>query len=411
MFKKLVASAVLVIASIVPISTTARAASDFSECKNDEYDGYTVIPSFNITSVCVVLSSDYGRSDEITFFLYFQTPPSRYMFTSSGSWAGIFIDTNADGINDIEIQTTGRAYPADTGSVAAAIYVGDTRSQCAAETWANTAANRNYIAFTFSRTCIGLAPSNIRVQGYADYIANDGKWYDYAPEGGWWLDFYQWTLQHPGTTTTPTTPTTVATTIPAVVVPNSPSSLSTSRISDTAFRVSWLDNSTNEDGFLLQRDDALVAEDTTVTLWPNKVSSGVISWDVTALTQGKRYCITVAAFNSSGVSKWADWSCIELLASIVVSGPVRSLSCDASRGKIKGAKYTLVVSTGTTNAGRKLNLEAFVKGKWSKIGSGRVNAIGNVKIVAKSTIIGRSGRVPLRATQGSRFICEGNISG
>jgi hypothetical protein len=332
------------------------------------------------------------------------------MFTSSGNWAGILIDINADEKPDIQIQTIGKAYPLNTGDVPAAIFINGILSGCIATTWANVAQSKNYIGFKFSRSCVQLPPSNIRVQGYADYIANDGDWYDYAPEGGWWLDFYRWTLENPGVATTTTT-STIASTVPLQTIPNAPTSLSISRISDSAVRLTWIDNSTNEEGFIFQRDDAPVATGTIISGWPYKVTAGVSSWDVVGLETGKRYCLTAAAFNTGGVSKWADWSCIDLSVSVNSSIPAfsGSLSCDAIRGRKTGANISLRISAGELNAGKKLIFEAFAKGNWLNIGSGRVDAEGIANILAKSSVVGLKGKVQIRATQGSRFICEGDI--
>lgn len=400
----------IVVGLIAPFTNSnASAASDFIDCKDDEYDGYSVIPSFDITEVCVFLLQSDAISTNIYFALYFQGPISQYMFTSSGSWAGILIDSNADGKPDIQVQTTGKAYPSGTGDVAAAIYKNGVLSNCAATTFANAAPDQNYIAFKFSRSCINLQPSNIQVQGYADYIANDGKWFDWAPDSGWWLDFYQWTLANPGVATS-TTSTTTSTSVAVTLAPNAPSSLAIARISENAIRLTWLDNSSNEDGFLLQRDDTPVSTGTSVGAWPFRANAGVTSWDLTGLVTGKRYCLTVSSYNAGGVSSWADWTCVEVVATSVSGSPAvaGSLTCDAARGKVSGSTVLLKVTTGIANAGRKLVFEFFLKGKWVNAGSARVNSGGVANLAAVKSLVGQ-GKIPIRASQGSRFICEGSI--
>ena len=201
-------------------------------------------------------------------------------------------------------------------------------------------------------------------------------------------------------------------TTPAVAIPTSPSSLLVTKISDSSIRLAFVDTSPNEDGFIFQRDDIPVAVNTTATTWPYRAGAGSTTFDVGGLVPGKRYCLTAAAYNSGGVSSWAQWACIDLTTSTGTnSGSTTSnLTCDGARKKISGSSVVINIATGTSNAGRKLIFEAFVKGKWVKIGNGRVDASGSVGITTKTSIVGKTGKVAIRATQGSRFICEGNIS-
>ena len=194
-----------------------------------------------------------------------------------------------------------------------------------------------------------------------------------------------------------------ATTIPAVLAPATPSSLLVTKISDF---------STNEDGFIFQRDDVPVAVNTTAINWPYRAAAGATTYDLGGLVPGKRYCLTAAAYNTGGVSSWAQWACLDLTSSSGISsgGSNPNLTCEGTRQKISGNSVTVKIAAGTSNAGRKLIFEAFSKGKWSKIGNGRVDASGTVVITSKTSIVGKSGKVAIRATQGSRFICEGNIS-
>jgi hypothetical protein len=54
--------------------------------------------------------------------------------------------------------------------------------------------------------------------------------------------------------------------------------------------------------------------------------------------------------------------------------------------------------------------EVYQNGKWSILGKARVVATGSADVKVKSSPIGKSGQYPIRATQGSRFICEGDLS-
>jgi hypothetical protein len=51
---------------------------------------------------------------------------------------------------------------------------------CGVQVFNNIEARNNYVAFKFQRSCIGLKGS-FGVQGYADYISNDDKSFDFAP--------------------------------------------------------------------------------------------------------------------------------------------------------------------------------------------------------------------------------------
>jgi hypothetical protein len=201
-------------------------------------------------------------------------------------------------------------------------------------------------------------------------------------------------------------------TIPAVLIPATPSSLLVTKISDSSIRLSFVDASTNEDGFIFQRDDVPVAVNTTATTWPYRAGAGSTTFDVGGLVPGTRDCLTAAAYNSGGISSWAQWACIDLTTSTGTnSGSTTSnLTCDGTRKKFTGVSVTINVTAGVSNAGRKLVFEAFVKGKWVKVGNGRVDASGLVSITTKTSTVGKAGKIAIRATQGSRFICEGDIS-
>ena len=135
--------------------------------------------------------------------------------------------------------------------------------------------------------------------------------------------------------------TNTTTTLSKVQVPNVPSSISISKLSDTALRLTWLDNST-------------------------------------------------------GVSQ------LTVLAN--------SLACDATRVSSAANLVQIVVDAGKANAGKMLKFEVFKAGKWSLLGSARVTSAGATAISAKTSLVGEKGKLPIRATQGSRFVCEGNLN-
>ena len=81
-------------------------------------------------------------------------------------------------------------------------------------------------------------------------------------------------------------------------VPAPPSNVQTVALSPTEVRVTWQDNSNNEDGFVVRKDyNVTVGANTTSYVWEN-VSPN--TW----------WCFEVAAYNAAGQSDWSDWSCL-----------------------------------------------------------------------------------------------------
>lgn len=66
-----------------------------------------------------------------------------------------------------------------------------------------------------------------------------------------------------------------------------------------SLRISWVDNSDDEDGFKLYRGSAVIA-----TLEPN-----VTDYVDADITKGQQYCYTVTAYNDGGESPPSNQSC------------------------------------------------------------------------------------------------------
>jgi hypothetical protein len=139
----------------------------------------------------------------------------------------------------------------------------------------------------------------------------------------------------------------------------------------------------------------------------------VVRWAVGGLVPGSQVCFAVAAFGASGSSRFTDFACLNLqLPTTTTVAPVAtSLSCDAVRGKQTKTSLTITITTGVANAGRRLTIEAFSQGRWVKLGLARVTANGQAELVVKGGQAALTGSLPIRATQGSRFVCEGTLSG
>jgi hypothetical protein len=387
----------------------------WEKCSGYDSSDYYTVAAYNLDYVCAVQFGD--RPDKITFYLYFRQFVTRYQFNNSyGSWAAATIDTNFDGEWDVYVRTEVATLPTDSQMISGrAVNARYQTLGCPVSVWSNVGASAKWIALEVSKSCLRLPADGFAIQGYADseYYTDDG--YDWAPSSAVFIAPPQ-NSAATTTTTTSTTTTSTTTTVAPLQIPNGPSSLSVSRLSDSTLRVTWLDNSSNEEGFLIQRDDLPVASGTTTAAWPYRSPAGATTWDATGLVVGKRYCFTVASFNAAGASRFADWACLDLVSSTVGSSASTAstgssaLTCDGSRGVIRGSQVTLRIQTNQGNAGRRLSFEAFVDGQWTRIGTARTLADGVANLKARVAAVGKTGPVPIRATQGSRFICEGTLS-
>ncbi len=384
--------------SLIPASSASASKTYEIFSVYDSSDGRTD-PNYDLSYISVAEWSEYPG--DIFFYLFFETQITRFMFNDGrGSWGGIFLDTNFDGNDDISIVTNDQTYPLNNTLVSAYAEINGRSSGCTAKTFSNINESAYWIGFKVSKSCLGL-PSSFNVQGYADYTADDNLGFDYAPETPMKFNFSS------GTTTTTTT-------VPGVQVPNAPSSLAITATSDSSLHLTWIDNSTNEDGFLIQRNDLPVAAGTSTINWPYKTAANKAFWDVTGLAKGVRYCFAISAYNTAGVSNPTDSGCIDFVGgttSTIVGIAAPQLTCDATRGKKSGTTIALTVQAGSANAGRKLSFEAYISGKWLTFGSARVTATGVATLKAKVSVVKTKGVITIRATQGSRFICEGDLSG
>jgi hypothetical protein len=137
----------------------------------------------------------------------------------------------------------------------------------------------------------------------------------------------------------------------------------------------------------------------------------VVRYAVGGLVPGSQACFAVAAFGTSGASRFTDFACINLqLPTTTVAAAATTLSCDAERGKQTKTTVTIRITAGVANAGKRLAIEAFSEGRWVSLGFARVSADGQAVLVVKGAEAKLNGSLPIRATQGSRFVCEGTLS-
>lgn len=146
----------------------------------DTYNRPDLNPKYDIERVETGLwDSDL---DSLHFWILFKQPLTSQMFNDNqGSWAGILIDINNDGNDDIVINTLARGYTGNYSQTASAVYRNGSRS-CSAVSWMDLDNNSRWLGFKVSQKCLGLSNS-FKVQGYADYISSDSASFDYAPDG------------------------------------------------------------------------------------------------------------------------------------------------------------------------------------------------------------------------------------
>lgn len=87
-----------------------------------------------------------------------------------------------------------------------------------------------------------------------------------------------------------------------VLTPYSPSGLQTTAVSSSQINLSWIDNSSNETGFKIQR------RDNSTTNWVDiaNVAAGTTSYQDKAANADTNYSYRVLAYNDSGVSNWSN---------------------------------------------------------------------------------------------------------
>ena len=368
----------------------------------DSYNHPDINPYYDIDFLSAAEWADdiVAKNNLINFWIFLKTPVTKNMFNDNqGSWASLYFDYDGDGTDEISIEISGISFR--ESSYSTSIWLKSTSAgsgigKCGATTWTNLEDSATWIGIEFDKVCAGL-PNSFYVDGYVDYINADSRAFDYLSD--WFV-------------TLPNTAPTTTTTIPQVQIPNAPTSVSISQTSVNSLRVTWLDNSSNEDGFLIQRNDTPVPAGTPISSWPYKSAVNSPSFDATNLTPNLQYCFAISSYNSAGSSAFTESSCFNLVAANTPNeSPTlpQSLSCDAKRVRFTKSAARIRVDTGAANAGKKITYEAFKSGKWIKIGQGRSSGQGKSVFTASIKIVGKKGPMPIRGTQGSRFICEGTL--
>lgn len=394
---------VLALLTIGASPSEVKAERTWNACSGFDSSDSQTSYGYDLDYICASQFSE--EPNEISFFLFFRTIVSPNQFNNSyGSWAAMTIDTNYDGEFDLYVRTTNATLQYDRRTVAGRAVRNGQTIGCPVEVWTDLGAGAKWLGLSINKDCAAINGIGLNLMGYADseYYTNSG--FDFAPTSAFYVG-------PPGNAPTTTT-TTTTTTIPKVAIPNSPSSTTITKISENALRISWLDNSTNEDGFLIQRNDLPVPAGTSIQAWPYKAGANSPAIEFGNLVPNRSYCFSIAAFNSAGSSSFTESSCYNLVSS---QSPTQStsapntLTCDGTRVSSNSKTVQIIVDTGASNAGKALKFEIYKSGKWIPIGIGRTSKAGSSAVSASLKTVGKKGSLPIRATQGSRFICEGTL--
>lgn len=95
------------------------------------------------------------------------------------------------------------------------------------------------------------------------------------------------------------------TTVNIASAPASPTSLNTNSVSAVQINLNWTDNSTDEDGFKIERKTGTGGTFSEIA----QVNANVTSYNNTGLQDGTQYCYRVRAYNTAGNSGYSNESC------------------------------------------------------------------------------------------------------
>ena len=179
--KRLIIVLVLIASNcLIGIQSASAETKVFSKLTTvDIYNTKVSNPAFDIQQVEVGLFDT--DLDMIYFWILFAQPLTADLLNDGkGSWAGILIDTNNDGDDDIVLNTLAKSYTGRFNQTAAGSYRVGSKS-CPTVSWMNLDDKSRWLGFRVSQKCLGLS-NKFKIQGYADYIDSDSLSYDYAPD-------------------------------------------------------------------------------------------------------------------------------------------------------------------------------------------------------------------------------------
>jgi S1-C subfamily serine protease len=172
----------LVIAMIFPITNPASAAVTWSTSSpNDSFNRPDLNSQYDLTYVSATIFDN--EVDSIYIYLNFKNVPRINQYNDGSSFAAVLLDYNLDSKIDLEIYLSDVALLTDRTPVDGYVYRVSDKSypKCDVSIFTNIDERKNWIGFEVSRKCIEL-PSVFSMQGYSDFIEDDGSSFDYAPE-------------------------------------------------------------------------------------------------------------------------------------------------------------------------------------------------------------------------------------
>lgn len=208
MKRGILATLVLLISLVFPVSSASAAWIQYQSSEADTYNRPELTSSFDITRVDFAIND--SAPDEYWFFLNFAQAVSANQFNDGqDSWAGILLDVNNDGKDDYSLQTSKDSYSENyfhsgkfvdrtSGSPV-------TKSDCKVETWTNLTSKASWIGFSIKKSCKTFSPT-IGIQGYSDRISNDNADFDYAPTNSWKVSLSGGVVAPPGNSSSTTIP-------------------------------------------------------------------------------------------------------------------------------------------------------------------------------------------------------------
>jgi len=195
----------LVFSSLVSTVPIAEAGVTWSvESPADSYNPPNLNSNFDLTSVSAAIFDN--DTEFVNFYANFQYAPRLGQFNDGrGSWMAIFMDLNLDGKAEYQLSFEGDL-KGDLTAIKGYAYNMITKedSPCDVDVFTNINAGKKWVGFEVSRICLGM-PRQFNIRAYADYLSDDDKSFDYAPDSQFKIFFPgdPFTGDYTGTTSQP----------------------------------------------------------------------------------------------------------------------------------------------------------------------------------------------------------------
>jgi RHS repeat-associated protein len=173
-------------------------------------------------------------------------------------------------------------------------------------TWTDN--SNNEIGFRIERSLtLGSGYNEVHVTG-----ANESTWSNTGLSAGTTYHYRIRATNHVGNSNYSTTSTAITT----APVPVAPSGLAAVAASSTSVTLNWVDDSTNETGFEIERS----SNGGSTYVWIHTTASNAVSYTNTGLTAGSTYYYRIRATNAGGASAYSNVATVGLVVPVVPSG-------------------------------------------------------------------------------------------